>query len=103
MEEVPIGLRDADGGLARVRAAWVQHGATLCRALAPLVVDIASLSPGRVLKGALWERVGPEWNDAVRVPAAGFPTFRRSAEAWAAARGSEWPASVPPQGNEERT
>jgi len=80
-EELPDSLRDADGRYHRLRA-WLAGG--LDEALAgwtPTLSAIAALRPGRALKAGFHELLRARWDDRVRFPSAGFPTFRRNAAA----------------------
>jgi len=80
-EELPSCLRDADGRYHRLRA-WLSGG--LDEALAgwtPTLAEVAALKPGRALKAGFHALLTARWDDRVRFPAAGFPTFRRNAEA----------------------
>ncbi|MEZ4238326.1 MAG: hypothetical protein R3F59_19675 [Myxococcota bacterium] len=95
--ELPADLREADGGLARVRAALAAGWDARVASVAPVLRRVAGLSEGRALKRAFWDVVGPAWHVAVAHPRAGFPTFVRNARDWVA-RGSETGGPLPPGG-----
>ena len=87
-EALPVGLCDPDQGRAkrartyhRLRTELAESLPDITTELAPLLADIAGLPPGRKLRAAFEERVGPTWNAAVPVPRSGFPTFVRNARA----------------------
>ncbi|MEQ1508277.1 MAG: hypothetical protein ABMB14_38960 [Myxococcota bacterium] len=94
--EIPVGLRDPDGGFARVRAALAAGWNERVAALRPTIAAVAALPPGRRLKDQFWVAVGPVWPPAVARPHGGFPTFVRNAAAWV--HGSEAAGGMPPRG-----
>jgi len=84
-DDLPVSLRDPRDGSKRA-ATYHRVRAELSASLPgmlddnrPLLHEVASLSPGRKLRGKFETAIAGTWSNAVALPKSGFPTFVKNA------------------------